>query len=39
MGLQYTHYLRFDGARRDFDGADRSASDNDTVRLFTWFAF
>ncbi|RAK60195.1 cytochrome C [Phenylobacterium hankyongense] len=39
VGLQYTHYLRFDGARRAFDGAGRNASDNDTLRLFTWFAF
>jgi hypothetical protein len=39
IGLQYTHYLRFDGARRDIDGSGRSAADNDTLRLFAWSAF
>ncbi len=39
LGVQYTKYLRFDGARRDFDGAGANASDNNTVRIFTWVAF
>ncbi len=39
LGLQYTIYTRFDGARRDFDGAGRNASANNTLRFFTWFAF
>ena len=39
VGVQYTKYFRFNGARRDFDGTGRDASDNDTLRVFTWFAF
>lgn len=39
IGLQYAHYSRFDGARSDFDGTGRNASDNDTLRVFSWFAF
>ena len=39
VGLQYTAYTTFNGARGNFDGAGRSASDNNTFRVFTWFAF
>jgi hypothetical protein len=39
VGLQYTHYGRFDGARHDFDAMGRNAGDNDTLRVFSWFAF
>ncbi|MDB5448161.1 MAG: hypothetical protein JWQ97_3478 [Phenylobacterium sp.] len=39
VGAQYTHYVRFEGAARNFDGTGRNAGDNDTLRLFTWFAF
>jgi hypothetical protein len=39
VGLQYTAYARFSGAATDFDGAGRRASDNNTLRLFTWTAF
>ena len=38
VGLQYIAYTKFDGASSNFDGADTSASDNNTVRLFTWVA-
>jgi len=38
-GLQYTLYTRFNGARTNFDGAGRRASDNNTLRVFTWLAF
>ena len=38
VGLQYTIYTKFDGASRNYDGAGRSASDNNTLRIFTWFA-
>jgi hypothetical protein len=38
-GLQYTHYTRFDGARRDFDGLGANAADNDALRLFLWAAY
>lgn len=39
VGAQYTHYFTFEGAGRDFDRSGRSAGDNDTLRVFTWFAF
>lgn len=39
VGAQYTLYRRFNGARVNFDGTGRSASDNNTLRLFTWIAF
>jgi hypothetical protein len=39
VGLQYTLYTRFNGARTDFDTMRRRASDDNTLRIFTWFAF
>lgn len=39
VGVQYTVYSKFNGARHDFDGAGRNASDNNTLRVFTWLAF
>jgi hypothetical protein len=39
VGVQYTIYSRFNGAGRNFDGGGANASDNNTLRLFTWFAF
>ena len=39
LALQVTHYPRFNGARRDYDGFGRNAGDNDTLFLFGWFAF
>ena len=38
VGVQYTLYTKFDGASTNFDGAGRDASDNNTLRIFTWFA-
>lgn len=38
VGLQYTIYTRFNGATSNYDGAGRNASDNNTLRLFTWLA-
>jgi len=38
IGLQYTIYSKFDGASRNYDGTGRDASDNNTLRIFTWFA-
>lgn len=38
VGLQYTAYAKFDGATSNYDGLGRSASDNNTIRLFTWVA-
>ncbi len=39
VGVQYTDYLSFDGAGRNYDGFGRSASDNNTLRVFTWIAY
>jgi hypothetical protein len=39
VGVQYTAYARFDGARSNFDGAGADASDNNSLRIFAWFAF
>jgi hypothetical protein len=38
VGLQYTIYTQFDGARGNYNGAGRNPSDNNTLRLFTWLA-
>ena len=38
VGLQYTAYLRFNGADGNYDGFGRSASDNNTLFGFFWFA-
>lgn len=37
--LQFTHYDKFNGARTNYDGFGRKASDNDTVYLLGWFMF
>jgi hypothetical protein len=37
--LQFTHYDKFNGAKRNYDGFGRNASDNDTVYLLGWFMF
>jgi hypothetical protein len=39
VGVQYTAYLRFDGAASDYDGLGHNASDNNTVRVFGWIAY
>jgi hypothetical protein len=39
LGVQYTAYASFDGAGHDYDGMGRSAADNNTVRVFAWFAY
>lgn len=39
VGAQYTLYNRFNGAHSNFDGTGRNASDNNTLRVFTWIAF
>lgn len=38
FGAQYTHYDRFNGSARNYDGEGRNAGDNDTFFLFAWFA-
>ena len=39
IGLQYTDYLMFNGGTTNYDGSGRNASDNNTLLLFTWWAF
>ncbi|MBV9510894.1 MAG: hypothetical protein JO303_11490 [Caulobacteraceae bacterium] len=39
VGVQYTLYTSFNGASKNFDGLGADAADNDTLRVFTWFAF
>ncbi len=39
LGLQYTAYMRFDGASSDYDGAGRNASDNNLLYAYLWLAF
>ncbi len=39
LQLQYTRYDRFNGAARNYDGAGRNASDNDTLYLLGWINF
>ena len=39
LSLQYTHYMRFNGADANYDGLGRNASDNDTMYLLLWFAY
>jgi len=38
-GVQYTGYWRFNGGSSNYDGFGRSASDNNTLFLYTWLAF
>ncbi|HEV2594311.1 MAG TPA: hypothetical protein VGU01_03835 [Sphingomicrobium sp.] len=39
IGIQYTHYGKFNGRRRNFDGLGANASDNNALRAFVWIAF
>lgn len=39
LTMQYVTYSKYNGASRDYDGAGRNASDNNTLYLMTWFAF
>jgi len=39
LGLQYTAYLKFNDATSNYDGAGRSASDNNLLYLYLWLAF
>ena len=39
VGLQYTAYLRFNGGTSNYDGFGRSASQNNSLFLFSWMAF
>lgn len=37
--MQYTGYTRFNGAKFNYDGFGRNASDNNTLYLLSWFMF
>ncbi len=39
FSVQYVFYNRFNGARHNYDGAGRNASDNNTLYIEAWFAF
>ncbi len=39
LQLQYVRYTKFNGLSNDYDGAGRSAADNDTVYLLAWVNF
>jgi len=39
VGLQYTAYGKFNGAKHNYDGLGSNASDNNTLRIYTWLAF
>jgi hypothetical protein len=39
VGVQYTGYLHFNGGTSNYDGFGRSASQNNSLFLFSWMAF
>ena len=39
IGLQYTHWNKFDGATTNFDGMCRNAKDNNTFFAYIWTMF
>ncbi len=39
LNLNYTGYLKFNGASNNYDGANRNASDNNTVYVALWVNF
>ena len=39
LGLQYTHYINFNGSSSNYNGDGRDASNNDTIYAFVWLAF
>jgi hypothetical protein len=39
IGLQYTGYLKFNGGTSNYDGFGRSASQNNSLFVFSWMAF
>jgi hypothetical protein len=36
LGLQYIHFTKYLGARSNYDGHGRNATDNDTLFLYLW---
>ena len=39
VGLQYTVYEKFNGARNNYDGFGRNAGDNNSLFLYAWTAY
>ena len=39
VGMQYTAYSKFNGARDNYDGFGRNARDNDSVFIYAWAAY
>jgi hypothetical protein len=39
VGIQYTAYTEFNGAATNYDNFGHNASDNNTIRVFTWIAY
>lgn len=39
LALRYTAYAKFNGAKTNYDGFGRNASDNDNLYFYTWFLF
>ncbi len=39
LGMQYTGYTKYNGAKNNYDGLGRDAKDNNTLFAFAWFAF
>lgn len=39
LGLQYTMYAKYNGAKSNYDGFGRNASDNDSLFLYLWATY
>ena len=39
IDVNYTGYTQFNGASMDYDGANRNASDNNTLYIALWLLF
>ena len=39
LGLQYTYYVKYDGAGSNYDGLGAKAGDNNTLRLYAWTSY
>jgi hypothetical protein len=39
LGMQYTGYFKFNGGTSNYDGFGRSASQNNSLFVFSWMAF
>ena len=39
LGLQYTDFIKFNGAANNYDGFGRNAKDNNTIFVYLWAAY